>query len=427
MKHLVLTLLALLFSATHVLAQLTLERCQQLAQENYPAIKKYGLIEKSLEIELSDINKSWLPSVTVYGQGTIQNVVPAFPAVLEDVLAQMGREVRGISKFQYKIGVDVSQTIWDGGASKTRREIARSQEAVQQSGLEVEMYALRQKVDNIYFAILLIEEQIKQSTLTLDLLNANLDLLRSMLKNGIAMRSDVDMVQAQALTLKQSITQAESTVKSYRALLSIYVGEDVFAEELVLPNTDIPIDLTSDRPELKLFDSRQNALETSQLMTNVSLMPKIGFFAQAYYGYPGFDYFKSMMNRDLSFNIMAGVRVSWNIDSFYTKKNKLAKTTLDIDNINVERETFLFNSRLQTERQLETLEGLRNVMKDDAQIIELRGNVRKAAESQLRNGIIDATALLSKITDENLARLTAKFHDIQYIQVVYTIKNTLNR
>ena len=427
MKHLVLSLLTLLLATTNVCAQLTLERCQQLAQENYPAIKKYGLIEKSLEIELSDINKSWLPSVTAYGQGTIQNVVPAFPAALEDVLAQMGREVRGIGKFQYKIGVDVSQTIWDGGASKTQREILRSQEAVQQSGLEVEMYALRQIVDNIYFAILLTEEQIKQSSQTLELLNANLDLLRSMLKNGTAMQSDIDMVQALALTLRQSITQAESTAKSYRTLLGIYVGEDVEAQKLVLPSAELPAYLTSDRPELKLFQSRQNALETSLMMTDVSLMPKIGFFAQAYYGYPGFDYFKSMMNRDLSFNIMAGVRVSWNIDSFYTKKNKLAKTALDINNINIERETFLFNSRLQTEGELETLEGLRNVMKDDAQIIELRGNVRKAAESQLSNGIIDATALLSKITDENISRLTAKFHEIQYIQEVYKIKNTLNR
>ena len=427
MKHLVLSIFTLLFFVSNVRAQLTLERCQELAQENYPAIKKYGLIDKSLEIELSDINKSWLPSITAYGQGTIQNVVPAFPAALEDVLAQMGREVRGIGKFQYKIGVDVSQTIWDGGASKTRREIIRSQEEVQQSGLEVEMYTLRQKVDNIYFAILLTEEQIKQSNQTLDLLNANLELLRSMLKNGTAMRSDVDMVQAQTLTFKQSVTQAESTVKSYRTLLSIYVGEDVSTQELVLPSTELPSSFTSDRPELKLFDSRKNALETSQLMTNVSLMPKIGFFAQTYYGYPGFDYFKSMMNRDLSFNILAGIRVAWNIDSFYTKKNRLAKTALDIDNINIERETFLFNSRLQTESQLETLEGLRNVMQDDAQIIELRGNVRKAAESQLQNGIIDATALLSKITDENLAKLTAKFHEIQYIQEVYKIKNTLNR
>lgn len=427
MKHLVLTFFALLFAATNVCAQLTLERCQELAQENYPVIKKFGLIDKSLKIELDDINKSWLPSVTAFGQGSIQNVVPAFPEALEDVLAQMGPEVRGIGKFQYNIGVDVSQTIWDAGASKTRREIVRSQETLQQSGVEVEMYALRHKVDNIYFAILLTEEQIKQSKQTLDLLNTNLDLLRSMLKNGTAMRSDVDMVQAQTLTLKQSIIQAESTVKSYRTLLSIYVGEDVAAQELILPSAELPSSLTSDRPELKLFDSRQNALETSQLMTNVSLMPKIGFFAQAFYGYPGFDYFKSMMNRDLSFNIMAGVRVSWNIDSFYTKKNKLAKTALDIDNINIERDTFLFNSRLQTDCRLETLEGLKNVMQEDVKIIELRGNVRKAAESQLRNGIIDATALLSKISDENIAVLTAKFHEIQYIQEVFKIKNTLNR
>ena len=427
MKRFVLTVFVLLLTAANLSARLTLERCQQLAQENYPAIKKYGLIEKSLDIELSDINKSWLPSVTAYGQGTIQNIVPTFPSALEGVLAQMGHEVRGLGKLQYKVGVDVSQTIWDGGASKSRREVSRSREAVQQSGLEVEMYALRQKVDNIYFAILLTEEQVKQSNQTLDLLEANLDLLRSMLKNGTAMRSDVDMVQAQTLTLKQTITQAESTVKSYRALLSIYTGEDMSTQELAVPSAELPATMTSDRPELKLFDRRQTALETSQQMTNVALMPKIGFFAQAYYGYPGFDYFKSMMNRDLSFNVMAGVRVSWNIDSFYTKKNKLARTALDIDDINVEREIFLFNSRLQTESQLESLNGLKEVMKDDTQIIELRGNVRKAAESQLRNGIIDATALLSKITDENLARLTAKFHEIQYIQEVYKIKNTLNR
>ena len=156
-------------------------------------------------------------------------------------------------------------------------------------------------------------------------------------------------------------------------------------------------------------------------------MPKIGLFAQAYYGYPGFDYFKSMMNRDLSFNILAGVKASWNIDSFYTKKNRLNQIDLDLNNIEIEREIFLFNSNLQTEKDLEEIQGLKKVMEDDAEIIELRQNVRKATESQLRNGIIDATALLTKITDENIARLTAKLHEIQYIQQIYNLKNTLNQ
>lgn len=427
MKKVFLIILISLFVFFPIKAQLTLEHCQSLARENYPALKKYGLIEKSLEIDLSDINKSWLPSISLYGQATIQNITPSFPKVLEDVLAQMGQEVKGLGNLQYKIGVDISQPIWDGGASKAKREMARVQEETQKTSLEVEMYSLRQKVENIFFAILLTEEQINQSRLTLNLLNANLSLLESMYKNGTAMSSDIDMVKAQALTLKQTIIQAESSVAGYRNLLGIYTSKDVSNESLVTPEVSMPGSLISQRPELQLFDSRLHAAETSRILIDASLMPKIGLFAQAYYGYPGFDYFKSMMNRNLSFNILAGVKASWNIDSFYTKKNRLNKIDLDLGNIDIEREIFLFNSRLQTESDLEAIEGLKKVMEDDAEIIELRRNVRKAAESQLRNGVIDATALLTKITDENIACLTAKLHEIQYIQQIYNLKNTLNQ
>ena len=427
MKKVFLTLIIIFLTIINIKAQLRLERCQELARENYPAIKKYGLLEKSLEIDLSDINKSWLPSISLYGQGTFQNITPSFPNALESVLAQMGQEIKGLGKLQYKIGVDLSQPIWDGGASKAKRDMARSQEEMQKASLEVELYSLRQKVENIFFAILLTQEQIKQSQLTLELLNANLSLLESMYKNGTAMQSDLDMLKAQILTLKQTIIQAENSVVAYKKLLGIYVGEDVSNETLVTPNATMPNSLNSERPELHLFESRLLTSESSRDLINASLMPKIGFFAQAYYGYPGFDYFKSMMNRDLSFNILAGVKASWNIDSFYSKKNRLNKIDLDLSDIEIEREIFLFNSKLQTEKDLEAIEGLKKVMRDDEEIIELRQNVRKAAESQLRNGIIDSTALLSKITDENIARLTAKLHEIQYIQQIYNLKNTLNQ
>ena len=427
MKKVFLTLIIFFLTFSLIKAQLTLENCQERARENYPAIKKYGLLDKSFEIDLSDINKSWLPSISIYGQGTIQNVTPSFPKALENVLAQMGQEIKGLGKLQYKVGVDLSQPIWDGGASKAKREMARSLDEMQKASLEVELYALRQKVENIYFAILLTNEQINQSRMTLELLNANLSLLESMYKNGTAMRSDIDMVKAQTLTLKQTITQAESSEASYRKLLGIYIGEDISKETLVTPNASIPKSLNSERPELHLFESRLLSSESSRNLINTTIMPKIGLFAQAYYGYPGFDYFKSMMNRNLSFNILAGVKASWNVDSFYTKKNRLNQIDLDLNNIEIEREIFLFNSGLQTEKDLEAIEGLKKVMVDDEEIIELRQNVRKAAESQLRNGIIDATALLSKITDENIARLTAKLHEIQFIQQIYNLKNTLNQ
>lgn len=408
-------------------AQTTLEKCIQLAEANYPLIKQYGLLEQTLEVNLDDINRGWLPHINVYAQGTAQNVVPSFPAALSGVLEQMGQNVRGLGKFQYKAGVDISQPVWDGGTSKSRREIQRASEAVQKAALDVELYALRLKVENIYFATLLTEEQIEQTNLTIRLLEKNLQKLGAMLRNGTAMQCDVDMMEAQLLSVRQSMAQARNALRGYRQILGLYTGENMADEKLELPEAAMPTDMTDNRPELQLFEKKYLEAQAQLEFQNTGLMPGIGFFAQAYYGYPGFDYFQSMMNRRLSFNILAGLRLSWNIDALYTKKNNASRTSLKEAQINAERETFLFNNRLQADSQLAALEGLKDVMADDERIVTLRCNVTKAAESQLDNGIIDVTALLAKITDENVARLTAKLHYIQYLQEIYKLKHTLNK
>lgn len=408
-------------------AGLTIEQCVEKACDNYPMVKKYDLLAYTLDIELSDINKGWLPRIGVYGQVTAQNVVPSFPESLSGVLQQMGQPMKGLGKLQYKAGVDVSQTIWDGGVSHAQRELRRAGTAAEQSGLDVEMYAVRQRVENLYFAILLTEEQIAQNRNTMTLLDATLEKLKAMLRNGTAMQSDVDMIEAQKLTVMQGIAQAESASSGYRTVLGMFMGESLQVVELIRPDSVMPSELQSDRPEIKLFDTRIAAADASRRLADTSLMPKVGLFAQAYYGYPGFDYFNSMINRDLSFNIMAGVKVSWNIDSFYTKRNVSRRNRLDIADIMAEKETFLFNSDMQVASQLEKIRGIRDVMKDDSRIMALRANVRKSAESQLENGIIDTTALLTKITDENQAALTARYHEIQLVQEIYNLKYILNR
>ena len=146
----------------NIRAQVTIEECVSKAMENYPLISRYRLLEATRDIDLDEINNSWLPRIGVYGQLTGQNVVPAFPKSLSGMLDQMGQSMKGIGKVQYKVGVDISQNIWDGGASKSRRDLTRAREAVNSSALDVEMYALRQRVESIFFAILLPEEQIEQ-------------------------------------------------------------------------------------------------------------------------------------------------------------------------------------------------------------------------------------------------------------------------
>lgn len=408
-------------------ADVTVEQCVALAQENYPLIQKYDLLRQSRQLNLSDINKSWLPQIGIYAQGTVQNTVPSFPDALSNVLDQMGTDMKGLGKLQYKVGVDLNQTIWDGGTSKASRTIAESENAQQEAALDVELYAVRERVENLFFGILLVEEQIKQAELTHTLLESNLAMLRSMKTNGTATQSDVDMVEAQFLTVQQQITQARSISDSNRRLLGIFTGTDMSDEKLTKPSSSMPSELISVRPELALFDARIKNNDARLGSIKSSVMPRIGLFAQAYYGYPGYDYFKSMMNRDMSFNVLAGVKVSWNIGSFYTKKNSERKLRLANDGIVADREVFLFNTNLQTSSQTAHISELEDIMKEDSRIVELRANVRRSAESQLRNGVIDATALLTKITDENQARLTSSYHEIQLIQSIYQLKYILNR
>ena len=408
-------------------ADVTVEQCVALAQENYPLIQKYDLLRQSRQIDLSDINKSWLPQIGIYAQGTVQNAVPSFPDALSNVLDQMGTDMKGLGKLQYKVGVDLNQTIWDGGSSKASRTIAESENAQQEAALDVELYAVRERVENLFFGIMLVEEQIKQAELTLTLLESNLAMLRSMKTNGTATQSDVDMVEAQFLTVQQQITQARSISDSNRRLLGIFTGTDMSDEKLTKPSSSMPSELISARPELALFDARIKNNDARLGSIKSSVMPRIGLFAQAYYGYPGYDNFKSMMNRDMSFNVLAGVKVSWNIGSFYTKKNSERKLRLANDGIVADREVFLFNTNLQTSSQTAHISELEDIMKEDSRIVELRANVRRSAESQLRNGVIDATALLTKITDENQARLTSSYHEIQLIQSIYQLKYILNR
>lgn len=408
-------------------AQLTLDYCLERADANYPLLKKYGIIEQTMTVNLSDINRGWLPEIDFYAQGTGQNTVPKFPDALRGVLDQMGQNLKGLGKFQYKVGVDVSQKIWDGGYSRNQRDIARLQTELAGAEINVQLYAMHEKVISLFFGILLVEDQTQQTHNAVNLLDANRTKLRSMVKNGSAIQSDVDMVTAQILTLDQKITEAENAIKGYKEVLGIFIDENIQDKRLIRPEISEPINETSDRPELKLFEARQNLNNALYKNVEASLMPKVGFFAQAYYGYPGIDYFKAMMLRDPSFNILAGIKVSLNISPFYNKNNSRKKIELQSRDNEIDRSVFLFNNKLQSSSQNSEIEGLKAVAAKDSEIIDLRESIRKVAESQLDNGVIDMTGLLSKITDENQARLNASFHDIELLYARYKLKYILNR
>ena len=425
MKRFLLTLFAVMCVAS-VGAQ-SLDECRRLAREHYPEIRQYDLISQTEQYNLSNASRAWIPQVALSAQATYQSATPTYPEAFNTILQANGVEMAGIRRDQYKVALDVSQNIWDGGQTKATKAIAEAETEEQRSRVDVSIYDLQSRVDNLYFGILLLDERKAQTETLIAVLESNLARLQTYYKNGVAMQADVDAVEAELLSARQTLGQVESSRASYRRMLEVFIGQALNTEKLERPAMVELKSRTSARPELALFDAQESKLEAQRKAINASLMPRFSAFAQGYYGYPGMDMFKSMVSSDWTLNAIVGVRMSWNIGAFYTKRNNLEKLNAAQKQIAVQRDVFLFNTEMQTTQDDGEIARLRKAIEDDNRIVELRRRVRMAAESQLENGVIDATDLLRKITDETSATLARSTHEIELLQAIYRLKTTLNQ
>ena len=405
----------------------TLKECQQAAERNYPLIRQYGLIEKTTALTVANIQKGWLPQVSASAQATYQSDVVAWPDEMKGMLGQMGLNFEGLKKDQYKVALDVQQTVFDGGAIKSQKEIARKQGEVQMAQNEVNMYQVRKRVNEMYFGLLLIDEQIKLNADLQELLMQNEKKLASMLKSGTAAESDYQNVKAERLNVVQQATSLQAQRQALTRMLSAFCGIEV--KEAVKPNSQLLIvnsQLEGQRPELRAIDAQLKLADAQEKALNAALMPKLGVFAQGYYGYPGYNMFEDMLSRKFSWNGMVGARLTWNIGALYSRKNDKAKIQLQRETAETSRDVFLFNNNMEQIQQNENIERYRKLMADDEEIITLRSSIRKAAESKLSHGIIDVNDLVKEINNENAARVGQSMHEIQMLKEIYDLKYTTN-
>ena len=402
----------------------TLEECQRAAEQNYPLIRQYGLIEKTTSLNVANIQKGWLPQVTASAQATLQTDVTAFPDKLQTVFQQTGITMDGLKKDQYRVGIDVQQTVYDAGNIKSQKEIARRQGELQSRQNEVTMYNVRKSVNEMYFSLLLVDEQIRLNADLQTVLEGNEKKLAAMLKGGTASESDWQNVKAERLNVVQKMTGLQSQRTALARMLSIFCGIEV--NGLVKPempeNINPSINL---RPELKALDAQLRLTDAQEKALDAAMMPRLGVFAQGYYGYPGYNMFEDMMSRKFSWNGMIGARLTWNIGALYTRKNDKAKLQVQRETTEVNRERFLFDNNLEQIEQNENISRYRQMMTDDEEIISLRSSIRKAAESKLAHGIIDVNDLVREINSENKARVEQCIHEIEMLKEIYDLKITI--
>ena len=401
----------------------TLEECQRAAERNYPLIAQHDLIGHTVDLTVSNIKKGWLPRFSATAQATYQSAVTSWPDEMRPLMQQMGVDMKGLAKDQYRIGIDVQQTVFDGGAIGAQARVAREQGAVQQAQLDVNLHTIEQRVNEMYFALLLLEDQIKLNSDLQEQLASNEKKLTSMVKHGTAAQCDLNNISAERLNAVQQMTTLESQRRTLMAMLGTFCGLEVNN----LSKPDVPaVGHDNNRPELRLIDSKVRLADAQDKALNANLLPRLGVFAQGYYGYPGYNMFKDMMGRDWSWNGMVGARLTWNIGALYTRHNDKAKLQLQRQTALNEREVFLFNNRLEQMQLEEAIDRYRSLMEQDQEIISLRQQVRKAAESKLSHGIIDVNDLLRDINSENAALVQRSIHEIEMLKHVYELKHTVN-
>lgn len=423
MKKIIIVMMLLI--PMEVVAQ-TLEDFQRAAEQNYPLIKQYGLIEQTTTLTVANIGKGWLPQVSVSAQATYQSDVVSWPEQMQTVYQQMGLDMKGLKKDQYRVGIDVQQMLFDGGTIKSQKAIAREQGQAREAETEVSLYQVRQRVNEMFFGLLLLDDQVQLNADQQELLSANEKKLASMLKRGTAAESDYLSVKAERLNAVQQMTSLQSQKQALSRMLSVFSGLEVKA--LVKPEVSVAESQQQEvhRPELKVIEAQLRLTDAQEKALNAALMPKLGIFAQGYYGYPGYNMFEDMMSHKWSWNGMIGARLTWNIGALYTRKNDKAKLDVQRSAYNVQRDVFLFNNQLEQIQQNEDIERYKKLMSDDEEIIRLRSSVRKAAESKLAHGIIDVNDLIREINQENSARVQQSMHEVQMLKEIYDLKYITN-
>lgn len=411
----VILLMFLTFSAK---AQITLEQLQEQARANYPAIRKYGLVEQSRDFTLSNVAKGNLPQVLFQGKASYQSSVTRLPI---DV-GKFGIDYEGLPRDQYNASVTISQVIYDGGKIAAEKKIARAQADVQNEQINVMMYGIRESVNRLFFSILLIDEQLLHNILLQDDLRLVQKNVEAMITGGVANQSDADLVSVELIRARQQEEMLQTFRRTYLSMLSTFIGTPIDASVKLRKPTEALFPTVNNRPELSFYNAQQRLLDLQQSSLDVSLRPRVDIFLQGGVGNPGLNMFKN--GWDAYYKV--GATVSWNIGALYRRKNDIQLIDMERQQVNVNRETFLFNIRIQEQQLKGQIENIRSQIAHDDEIIRLRENIRRASEKRVESGIETVNEMLRDINAVSEARQQRAIHEVELLQEIHKLKTINN-
>jgi outer membrane protein TolC len=389
---------------------LNIDTCYALARRNYPLIKQFALIEKSKEFTISNANKSYLPQISITAIGGFISGLPSSPGESDG------------GNFNV-IGVgQINQTIWNGGTTRVQKDIAGASAEVEEANVEVALYALRERVNQIYFGILLLDEQRKQLDTLIRNLNRTLNNARLSMENGLAYQSDVDEVKAEVLRAEQKVIGSRFARKGYLDMLSYLIGQTL-QEDIMLQTPSItettPL-WNNNRPELSLYASQQRLVELQSTMNKANNMPKLGLLGFATIIEPGV----SLGPSTLSNVFVGGLSLSWNTSNLYKTSNNRQIDKIQMTRISNQHEVFTFNNTLELKQSNSEIEKQKAIVSKDKEIILLKEKIAQSYQLKYKNGLASMNDLIESFYKESEARNDQSLHQVQLLLAQYNFKTT---
>lgn len=402
------------FIAFHSQAQtLTIEACQDSALKNYPLIHQFGLIEKTKELTLSNANKNYLPQLDVTLIGGIIEGMPSF--------SLPGNETSSATELNLISMVQLNQVLWDGGMTKSSKGIIEANSEIEKADLEVNLYQLKDRVNNLYFGILLIDEQIAQLNLLQETLLLNQKRIQNAIENGTAFKSDADELKVELINVDQKKAELQYNKEAYIAVLSAMTGEKITKEtDFIRPDFSSSLEnISINRPEMMKFNRQRSLLDAQAKLKKATLIPKFGLMGFGVFITPGVDFGTS----ELTNIFVAGLSLSWQLGPLYKNANNKKLTEISLQRIQNQEETFLFNTHLELSQTDKELEKYRKLLEMDREILALKSSIKDAFMVKYDNGVATMTDVLRRINDESAAKQMMIMHEIQYLMKAYQYLN----
>jgi outer membrane protein TolC len=389
-------------------SRLTLQQAYDLARQNYPFIKQKDLVRQTADLTIENLSKGFLPQLTISGQATYQSDVTSVPVSIP------GIKIDAPNKDQYKIQAELSQLVYDGGSTAAQKNVQHANALVEDQKAEVELYKVKDRINQLYLGILLVDEQLKQVALVKKDIQLGVQRVEAQVKNGTAFRSSQLTLEAELMKNDQRVIELNANRKGLVDVLSLFINQplpaNVQLEQPPVVNTLVRETIA--RPELKLYDYQSDLFKVQNQLISAKNKPRTSLFVQGGYGRPALN----MLKNEFDFFYVAGVRLNWGLGNLYTTKKERQLLQVNQHMVDVQKELFMLNTNTQLKQQQAELDKLQQLIQSDEQIIGIRSQVKEAANAQLSNGVITANDFLKEVNAEDQARQSLIAHQLQLIQ-----------